>query len=245
MRIRNAISGRALPTTPFPLERVTSAGKTWLAFLVLCTLGAGCSGWPDREETFAPQSIHFDAGELGKLPADFSTALTGGGGPVSWAVRDDSTARRGGPVLVQESSDDTSYRFPMCIYGGIVARDVAVEVNYKAIAGKVDQAGGIVLRYTPENYYIARANALEDNIDLFKTVNGKRSKIEEVPMKVTPGEWHTLRFEAKGPHLKIAFDGKTVIETDDRTFRNPGKVGLWTKADSVSAFDNLKIERVP
>jgi hypothetical protein len=121
---------------------------------------------------------------------------------------------------------------------------VAVEVSYMALGGKVDQAGGIVLRYSPENYYVARANALEDNIDLFKTVRGKRSKIQEAPVKVTAGQWHTLRFEAKGPRLKITFDGRVVIEKDDRTFSNPGKVGLWTKADSVSAFTNLKIERV-
>jgi hypothetical protein len=132
----------------------------------------------------------------------------------------------------------------MCIYEKTVARDVAVEVNYKAISGKVDQAGGIVLRYTPENYYVARANALEDNIDLFKTVRGKRIKVEEAPIKVTPGEWHTLRFEANGPHLKVIFDGKVMIEKDDDTFSNPGKVGLWTKADSVSAFTDLKIERL-
>jgi hypothetical protein len=130
----------------------------------------------------------------------------------------------------------------MCIYQKVIARDVAAEVKYKAISGKVDQAGGIVLRYTPENYYIARANALENNVILFKTVNGKRSKIVEVPAKVTPDEWHTLRFEASGPHLKIDFDGRTVIEKTDRTFSKPGKVGLWTKADSVSAFTDLKIE---
>jgi hypothetical protein len=208
-------------------------------------LAAGCSGLTNREETFEPQTVSFDASETGKLPADFSMALTGGGGPISWVVREDTTAPNGRKVLVQESSDDTSYRFPMCIYDKIIARDVAVEVSYKALAGKVDEAGGIVLRYSPENYYIARANALEGNIDLFKTVRGKRSKIEEVPVKVTAGQWHTLRFEAKGRHLKIAFDGKVVIETNDRTFSNPGKVGLWTKADSVSAFGNLKIERAP
>jgi hypothetical protein len=184
----------------------------------------------------------FASNEAGKLPPDFSTELTGGGGPISWVLREDPTAPGGGKTLVQESADDTSYRFPLCIYDPVVARDVAVEVSYKAIAGKVDQAGGIVLRYNPENYYIARANALEDNIDLFMTVRGKRVKIEEVPVKVTPHEWHTLRFEAKGPHLKVAFDGKTVIEKDDSTFPSAGKVGLWTKADSVSAFTNLKIE---
>jgi hypothetical protein len=197
-----------------------------------------------REETFEPQTISFDSSAAGQLPPDFSTALTGGGGPVSWVVREDSTAPEGRKVLVQESSDDTSYRFPLCIYEKTVARDVAVEVNYKAISGKVDQAGGIVLRFSPENYYTARANALEDNVMLFKTVSGKRSKIEEASVKVTVGEWHTLRFEAKGPHLKVAFDGRVVIEKDDTTFSLPGKVGLWTKADSISAFTNLKIERV-
>jgi hypothetical protein len=222
-----------------------NTGFSWTLCIVVGLLVGGCSGLPSREESFQRQTINFDATEIGKLPSDFSTELTGGGGPISWVVREDQTAPDGKRVLVQESSDDTSYRFPLCIYDKIIARDVAVEVSYKAISGKVDQAGGIVLRYSPENYYIARANALEDNIDLFKTVKGKRSKIEEVPCKVTAGQWHTLRFEAKGRRLKVAFDGQVVIETDDRTFSDPGKVGLWTKADSVSAFTNLKIERVP
>jgi hypothetical protein len=204
---------------------------------------AGCTS-VHQQEAIRPTTISFDACETGKLPPDFSTALTGGGGPISWVVRDDPQ-RPAGKMLVQESSDDTSYRFPMCVYEKVVARDVAVEVTYKAIAGKVDQAGGIVLRYSPENYYIARANVLEDNIDLFKTVDGKRLKIQEVDAKVTPGEWHTLRFEAKGTHLTVTFDGKVAIETDDATFTEPGKVGLWTKADSVSAFRDFKIEPAP
>jgi hypothetical protein len=219
--------------------------RAWMSALIVGAVAAGCAGLPDREETFEPRTVGFDSSAVGSLPAGFSTALTGGGGPISWVVRADPTAPNGGTALVQESSDDTSYRFPMCIYEKTVARDVAVEVDYKAISGKVDQAGGIVLRYTPENYYIARANVLEDNVDLFKTVRGKRSKIQEVAVKVAPSQWHTLRFEAKGTHLKVVFDGKVVIETNDRTFTNPGKIGLWTKADSVSAFTNLKIERVP
>jgi len=201
--------------------------------LILLIAGSGCS-----TELVRPQSISFDADPIGTLPGGFSTALTGGGGPVSWVVRDDS----GGKVLVQESADDTSYRFPMCIYDKAMARDVAVEVKFKSTGGKVDQAGGIVLRYSPENYYIARANALEDNIDLFKTVDGHRMKIQEVDAKVASGEWHTLRFEAKGPHLTVIFDGKVAIQADDSKFPGPGKVGLWTKADSVSEFKDLKIE---
>ncbi len=238
------ISQKASSLTAASARLLAGGHFFWISFFIVCTFVTGCSGLAKREESFEPRDISLDSSEVGQLPPDFSTALTGGGGPISWLVREEATAPNSKRVLVQESADDTSYRFPLCIYEKAVARDVAVEVNYKAISGKVDQAGGIVLRYSPENYYIARANVLEDNIDLFKTVKGKRSKIEEVAVKVTPGAWHTLRFEAKGAHLKVVFDGKVVIETNDRTFSKPGRVGLWTKADSVSAFTNLKIERV-
>ena len=205
---------------------------------------SGCSGAFVHENALTPRVIGFNADEIGQPSADFTTALTGGGGRVSWIVREDPTAPDATKVLMQESTDDTSYRFPLCIYDGGAARDVAVEVKYKAIAGEVDQAGGIVLRYRPENYYVARANALEDNIDLFKTVRGNRLKIAEVSMKVTPKQWHTLGFAARGKHLTVTFDGKTAIEADDTTFSNAGKVGLWTKADSVSAFADLHIEPI-
>lgn len=220
-------------------------GASAASVAIAAMLAAGCAALPTREAPVAAESIPFDARDVGKPPSGFTTALTGGGGPVSWVVREQSGAPGGRPVLVQESAEDTSYRFPLCILEKTVARDVAVEVKYKAISGKVDQAGGIVLRYQPENYYIARANALEDNVDLFKVVRGKRSLVEEAPVKVPAGAWHTLRFEAKGSHLKVLFDGRTVIEKEDATFPGPGKVGLWTKADSVSAFTDLKIEPAP
>jgi hypothetical protein len=213
------------------------------ARLLPAIIALGCAGCAlFLHQSFA---IHFDSSEVGHVPRDFSTALTGGGGPVSWVVREDPEAPGGGPVLVQESADNTAYRFPMCIFDNFIARDAAAEVKYKAISGKVDEAGGIVLRYTPENYYIARANALENNVILFKTVNGKRSHVQEVSVPVARGVWHTLRFEARGEHLKIIFDGKSVIERDDTTFTNSGQVGLWTKADSVSAFTGFKIKQLP
>jgi hypothetical protein len=210
---------------------------TRLLMLTLAALFvAGCAA-------LAPQTIHFESSDVGHLPRDFSTALTGGGGPVSWVAREDAEAP-GGVGLFQESADQTKYRFPMCIYDKARARDVAAEVKYKAISGKVDESGGIVLRYRPENYYIARANSLEDNVILFKTVKGKRSPILEVPAKVAANVWHTLRFEANGERLKISFDGRTVLETNDDTFSGSGKVGLWTKADSVTEFSDFKIEPV-
>jgi len=202
----------------------------------------GCSGIAKEDEIpITPQSVAFELDDAGRLPHDFTTALTGGGGPVSWVVREFPKGPDGHAALIQESADDTSYRFPLCVYEKVLARDVAAQVKFLAISGKVDQAGGIVLRYSPENYYIARANALEDNINLFKTIRGKRTKIKEVPLKVSTGQWHTLRFEAKGRRLTVAFDGRVVIQTTDSSLSKPGRVGLWTKADSVSAFADLRI----
>ena len=237
-------AGRCLPRGSERSGELITFNRPGIALLLflLVPVLSGCTGTARRAEPFPRQTITFNAGEVGRLPPGFTTALTGGGGPVAWVVRTDPPAPDGKPVLVQESADATSYRFPLCVYDAVIARDVAVEVKYQAVSGKVDEAGGIVLRYTPENYYIARANALEDNVVLFKTVKGKRSTIQEVPVKVSAGQWHTLRFAAKGEHLTVGFDGRTVIETDDRTFTGPGQVGLWTKADSVSAFTGLMIE---
>jgi hypothetical protein len=211
-----------------------SAALLALAVAAAALLG-GCSC---REHGHA--RISFDHQAVGALPEGFATALTGGGGPVSWAVRDDATAP-GHRVLVQESRDDTSYRFPMCIYQRFAARDVKATVRWRALGGEVDQAGGIVLRWQPENYYIARANALEDNLDLFKTLDGKRIKIAEAPVKVTPGDWHSLGFLVSGPHLFVFFDGALVLAQDDDSLPEAGEAGLWTKADSVSAFADLQL----
>lgn len=216
------------------------AAASILSLISLC----GCISHSPLTELHQPLTVAFNISRIDRAPADFTEDLTGGGGPVSWIVRNDPTAG-GGAMLVQESADDTSYRFPMCIYNGVSLRDVSAEVKFKALAGTTDQAGGIVLRYQRENYYVARANALEDNIDLFKTVNGKRIKIAEAAAKVTTNQWHTLAFSAKGPHLKVTFNGQTAIEIDDFTFNSAGTIGLWTKADSVSAFKELKIEPVP
>ena len=187
--------------------------------------------------------INFDTFEAGKTPAGFSTALTGGGGPVSWVIREDSTAPSGGKVLAQTSSDTTDYRFPLCVYDKFTGRDVEVSVKFKAVSGKVDQAAGLVARLQDkDNYYIVRANALEDNVRLYKVVGGSRKQFAGVKAKVSSGEWHTLKLVVKSKHFEVFFDDKLLFEADDDTFKEAGKVGLWTKADSVTYFDDLKIE---
>ena len=118
-----------------------------------------------------------------------------------------------------------------------------VEVKFKSIAGKEDQAGGLIWRFKDgDNYYIARANALEDNVTIYHTVKGNRSSFKSLNTKVSTNEWHTLRVDFSGDKFKVSFDGAVVIEADDTTFRDAGAVGVWTKADSVTLFDDFKYE---
>ncbi len=187
--------------------------------------------------------IDFDSVEVGKLPVDFSTALTGGGGLVTWVAQEDTSAPGGGKVLAQMSTDKTDYRFPLCIYDKLRAKDVEVSVKFKAVAGKIDQAAGLIARFQDkDNYYITRANALEDNVNLYKVVGGSRKQFAGVKVKVSSGEWHSLKLVVKGQHFQVFFDDKSLFEANDETFKEAGKVGLWTKADSVTYFDDLRVK---
>ena len=115
-----------------------------------------------------------------------------------------------------------------------------MEVKFKAIAGKEDQAGGVAWRIKDaNNYYVARANALEDNVTIYHTINGRRTEKKRTNMKVAPNVWHTLRADFQGRHFTVTYDGKTALEWDDDTFKDAGKVGVWTKADSVTLFDDF------
>jgi hypothetical protein len=186
--------------------------------------------------------VDFEKYEVGKTPADFTPALTGGGGAVEWIVKEDATSPARKKVLAQTSTDDTDNRFPLCTLNDLSAKDVDVSVRFKAVAGKVDQAGGLVARFKDkDNYYITRANALENNVRLYKVVDGSRKQFAGVNAKVTSGEWHTLRLVANGSHFEVFFDGKSLFTAADDTLKDAGRVGLWTKADSVTLFDDLRI----
>jgi hypothetical protein len=112
----------------------------------------------------------------------------------------------------------------------------------KPVAGSVDQAGGIIVRVQDRlNYYVTRANALEDNVRLYKVVGGERRQIAGQNLKVATGVWHTLLLKVEGDLLEVTFDGKRIIQTRDSTFGGAGKVGLWTKADSLTHFSDLKV----
>lgn len=199
---------------------------------------------------FAQTRIDFNKDKAGAPPSDFTTTLTGQGKPGVWIVTSDSASPAQGNVLAQTDRDATSYRFPVCVYDRFSAKDADISVKFKAVSGRKDQAAGIVWRYRDkDNYYIVRANALENNVVLYKVQNGKR---EDLPFKgegrtygkkakVSSGQWNTLRVTAAGNLFTVYLNGEKLDVVEDATFAGAGKVGLWTKADSVTYFDDLEV----
>ncbi|MSU35495.1 MAG: DUF1080 domain-containing protein [Pedosphaera sp.] len=178
---------------------------------------------------------NFDDATPGESPAGWTAIKTGSGSP-KWTVeKNDSAPSK--PNVLKQSGDAT---FPVCIKHDALIKDGYVEVRFKPVAGKEDQAGGVIWRGKDrDNYYIARANALEDNVTIYHTIGGKRVSFKNVGTTVSPNTWHTLRVEFAGNKFAVIFDGKTVIEAKDDHFKDAGKVGAWTKADSVTLFDDF------
>jgi len=213
------------------------------ALLLAALLALGSLAHARDAEAAEAITLDFNASVVSTLPPGFSSAVTGGGGPASWMVVEDFTAPSGGKALAQTSTDKTSFRFPLCVYGRFTAPDVTVSVSFKPVSGTVDQAAGLVARYRDkDNYYVVRANALENNVRLYKVERGNRKQFAGANVKVASGEWQTLALEVKGTHFRVLFKDALLFEADDATFKNAGKVGLWTKADSVTYFDDLRVK---
>jgi Galactocerebrosidase, C-terminal lectin domain len=189
--------------------------------------------------------VDFENMAAGAAPDGFTTGLTGEGKPVQWIVVEDDSAPSGARALAETSGDATSYRFPLAIYDGLVAKDVYVSVRFKPISGEVDQAAGLVVRVLDtDNYYIARANALEDNVRLYKVVDGDRKQFAGADTAVEQGQWQTLGLSAEGNRFEVSLNGDVLFSATDDTFSEEGRVGLWTKADSLTHFDDLAIRRI-
>jgi hypothetical protein len=176
---------------------------------------------------------------------ELTFARTGRGGPGKWELITEPTAKLG-LAIAQTSQDHTDYRFPLAVYDRLSAKNVNVSMRFKPVSGDVDQAGGIAIRLAdPDNYYVVRANALEDNVRFYRVVKGERRQIAGTSQKVSSGEWHTLTIAADGDRFTVTFDGKEMFAANDSTFTGSGKIALWTKADSVTYFDQLTIAPLP
>ena len=181
----------------------------------------------------------FETDTPGQPPKGFELALTGKGKPGRWIVQAVDDAPSGKNVLAQLDGDDTDYRFPIA-YTGPELKNLRLSVKCKPVAGTGDQGCGIVWRLKDkDNYYVTRANALEDNVHLYRVVGGRRIRFEGWNGKVASGVWHELAMEMAGDHIQVFFDGNKVIDARDATFKDAGKFGVWTKADSIIQFDDL------
>ena len=186
--------------------------------------------------------MKFSKDDVGKTPAGWTAAQTGKGASVWKVVADESAPSKSGFALAQTTSDKDA-TFNLCVADAPSLADVEISVSFKAMKGEKDQGGGIVWRYQDaNNYYIARMNPLEDNFRVYKVVDGKRSKeFQNVEVKVPTGEWHTLKVKMAGDHIECFLDGKKHLGVKDDSITNAGKVGLWTKADAQTHFDQFVV----
>jgi Domain of Unknown Function (DUF1080) len=206
------------------------------ALVLLASLTASSAFAADTAKS---RAFTFENDAAGAPPAGFEFARTGGGAEGKWTVEQE----RGGKnhVLLQSSADKTDNRFPVAVVKNESLRDVTLAVRARPLSGSVDQGFGLVWRYRDaNNYYITRCNALEDNCTIYHVVDGSRRSFQNREVRVTSNAWHTLKVEARGDHFVVWFDGQKVLDAHDGTFQS-GRVGVWTKADSVIEFDDFTI----
>jgi hypothetical protein len=195
--------------------------------------------------------IRFDPCVPGKLPPGWTVGMTHDGAAPRWEIVRDKSTPKTPCVLAQLSQDSTAGRFPLAIWDRIAIRDGEVSVAFKTVSGAVDQAAGIVWRYQDaNNYYIVRANALEENVVLYKVANGVRLSIAPkglpsrsygVKHDIPRGQWNTLKIAFSDSLFVVSWNGEKLFETEDKTFPEAGKAGLWTKADSVTYFNEFRV----
>jgi hypothetical protein len=220
----------------FANENTVSVGR----FAFASSPAASPPGFTSARTPQSPVVFNFDNDAPGRLPAHFQAARTGQGPEGAWIVREDPTAPSKPNVVAQTSEDKTDYRFPILVADSPSLRDLELRGKIKAVSGRVDRAAGLVFRLKDkDNYYIVRANALEDNFRLYHVFEGRRRQFAGANLKITSGEWHEIKVECVGNKFICYYDGVKKIEASDDTFKEAGKIGLWTKADSVTYFDDL------
>ena len=197
-------------------------------------------------------TVNFEGMDAGMSPKGFTVALTGRGIQPIWTVENRLNNTQSSYVLIQSTADATGNRFPLCVYDDFNAKNMELSVQFLPLSGRIDQAAGLVWRYQDKNnYYVVRANALEDNVVLYKMEKGKRSDLRPVgagifsygkDVAVPVNQWSTLQVKVEGDRFAVFLNDEHLFDVRDETFNGAGKVGLWTRAESVTAFDNLVIK---
>jgi hypothetical protein len=205
----------------------------WITVLAVVALTAG--------EGESPR-FRFGKDDVGKVPAGWKADKTGKGEGSVWKVVADGTAPSKGGYALAQTAKGPSALFNLCVAEDTRFRDVELSVAFKAVAGELDQGGGLVWRYQDaNNYYLTRMNPLEDNYRLYKVVAGRRTQLAtKEGLKVPANEWHRLKVTQNGDRIECFLDGKKMLEGKDDTFTKAGQVGLWTKADAQTHFDEFR-----
>lgn len=211
-----------------------------LAVFLLC---AACSTAPAPLQ--GVHEWHFDDVAAGSLPSGFAADATRRVGPLAtWEVAPSPGAPSGGTALSLSYANHKSYdSFNLCWNRGLAFRDGSITVRLCARSGKEDQGGGLLWRAQgPDDYYVARLNPLEGNLRLYHVLGGNRTMLASADCEAKTGQWYELRIEHRGQRIRAAVDGKVLVEVDDAALGGPGGIGVWTKADAATDFDDLRIE---
>jgi len=226
-----------------------------LCWIILVSVGllSGACGKGEQGASSPPIPVtpagdwrtwNFDQAPAGQLPSGFSVQKPGRGTLPRWEVLADPTAPSPSNILAQRSKENFGEHFNLAVIEDSDYQDLDLEVRFKAVEGAEDQGGGLIWRYQdPDNYYIARANPLENNFRIYRVVGGSRRQLKSADFRMTSGTWHTMRIVAKGDQMECFYDDKKYLEVRDTTFSR-GKIGLWTKADAVTYFDDLRVRPV-
>jgi hypothetical protein len=204
-----------------------------LGLLLALALGSGAIV-VGRGAPLARKTWDFRADEPGKTPGGFTAAVG------RWEVAEDG----GNRVLAQKARNDDA-TFNVVLAEGTNYRDLDLSVRMRAVAGETDRGGGLVWRARDaRNYYVCRYNPLEDNFRVYKVEAGKRTQFRSA---MVPGDsaWHTIRATMVGNKITCRLDGQAMLEVEDSTFPGAGMIGLWSKADAQSFFDDLSVEEAP
>lgn len=232
-------------------------GTNLAIFSVLCAFCVvGFAGEPARAKIW-----NFDSDKMNASPQDwtFAVNIISSTRPVSateeeiakkavalpWEVIELPDAPSGKQVFALAKTDNPKRSFNLAIDPAEKHKNLEIEVKLKALSGKVDQGGGPMWRVQDkDNYYITRWNPLETNLRLYYVKDGKRKQLQSVDVFTDEKAWHTINVKTMGTKITVSFDGKALIETEDATFEKEGGIGLWTKADAATAFDDLKVIQI-
>jgi len=235
------------------MKRVLCSLQAWCigSALLISTLNLPIIVFAQSESSSSPQktstaaepiTIDFEHFETGPVPKDFTPFLEGRGKESAWQIKSEPSALSGTKVLAQTSYDQIDYRFPMLVYNDVAAKNVRVAVQFKTLSGKIDQAAGVIARFQdPEHFYVVRANALEDTIQLYRVVESVQNVVTGKNVRVESGKWHSLDVLIDDVHVTVFFDGQYLFDVRDDTFSTAGKIGLLTKSDGVTLFDDLQV----